>query len=218
MKYKLDSRSMPNQASNIIAQLKDAGITSVLCACDPVMLALGLTPKANEQGYEPEWLTVGPGLRRPGHRRPAHRHAAVAARVRHRLQRRVRAAGPLVPVRRLQAGAADDEPAFGVEEIYYQMYLLAIGLQMAGPEPHARDLRGRACSPTPAAPARVARWGFGRGDYTPTDDFREIWWDPEPHLGAEQPSPAPGSQLNGGAPLRPRPTSPTGPRRYFKEG
>ena len=21
-------------------------------------------------------------------------------------------------------------------------------------------------------------WGFGEGDYTPTDDFREIWWDP----------------------------------------
>src|SRR5690606_5456430 len=57
MRYKLDISSMPNQASNIIAQLKDAGVTSVLCGCDPVMLALGLTPKANEQGYEPEWLT-----------------------------------------------------------------------------------------------------------------------------------------------------------------
>ena len=22
-------------------------------------------------------------------------------------------------------------------------------------------------------------WGFGEGDYTPTDDFREIWWDPD---------------------------------------
>ena len=53
MKYKLDLSSMPNQASNIVAQLKDAGVTSVLCACDPVMLALGMTPKANEQGYEP---------------------------------------------------------------------------------------------------------------------------------------------------------------------
>ena len=29
MKYKLDIDSMPNQASNIIAQLKDAGITTV---------------------------------------------------------------------------------------------------------------------------------------------------------------------------------------------
>ena len=37
-------RSMPNQASNIIAQLKDAGVTTVVCACDPVMLALGMTP------------------------------------------------------------------------------------------------------------------------------------------------------------------------------
>src|SRR3546814_3996475 len=50
---------MPSQASNIIAQLKDNGITTVLCGCDPVMLALGMTPKANEQNYEPEWLTSG---------------------------------------------------------------------------------------------------------------------------------------------------------------
>src|SRR3546814_4894288 len=59
LKYKLDISSMPNQASNIIAQLKDNGITTVLCGCDPVMLALGMTPKANEQNYEPEWLTSG---------------------------------------------------------------------------------------------------------------------------------------------------------------
>src|SRR3546814_2616361 len=37
LKYKLDISSMPNQASNIIAQLKDNGITTVLCGCDPVM-------------------------------------------------------------------------------------------------------------------------------------------------------------------------------------
>jgi len=59
LKYKLDISSMPNQASNIIAQLKDAGVTTVLCGCDPVMLALGLTPKANEQNYTPEWETAG---------------------------------------------------------------------------------------------------------------------------------------------------------------
>ena len=35
MKYKLDISSMPNQASNIVAQLKDAGVTSVLCALRP---------------------------------------------------------------------------------------------------------------------------------------------------------------------------------------
>ncbi len=106
MRYKLDISSMPNQASNIIAQMKDKGVTSVICACDPVMLALGMTPKANEQGYQPEWLTSGLGLRRPGHRVAAHRQEAVVARLRHRLQRRVGAAGPLVPLCRLQADAA----------------------------------------------------------------------------------------------------------------
>ena len=27
----------------------------------------------------------------------------------------------------------NDEPAFGVEEIYYQLYMLALGIHMAGP-------------------------------------------------------------------------------------
>src|SRR5690606_32036735 len=59
LKYKLDLATMPNQASNIIAQLKNKGVTTVICACDPVMLALGMTPKAREQSYNPEWLTSG---------------------------------------------------------------------------------------------------------------------------------------------------------------
>ena len=72
----------------------------------------------------------------------------------------------------------NDEPAFGVEEIYYQMYLLAIGLQMAGPEPHAGDLRGRHVRLPGRQRAARARGASAPGDYTPTDDFREIWWDP----------------------------------------
>jgi hypothetical protein len=47
LRYKVDINSMPNQASNIVAQLKDRGVTTVVCACDPVMLALGMAPKAN---------------------------------------------------------------------------------------------------------------------------------------------------------------------------
>src|SRR3546814_3187802 len=52
LKYKLDISSMPNQASNIIAQLKENGLTTVLCGCDPVTLPLGMNPQANAQTSE----------------------------------------------------------------------------------------------------------------------------------------------------------------------
>ena len=40
VKYQLDLGSMSNQASSIVARFKDRGITSVIAACDRVMLAL----------------------------------------------------------------------------------------------------------------------------------------------------------------------------------
>ncbi len=198
MKYKLDINSMPNQASNIIAQLKDAGITSILCGCDPVMLALGLTPKANEQDYEPEWMTAGLAFVDQDIVSQLIDQTAVAARVRHRLQRRVRAAGPARSrTPRTSRCGPNDEPAFGVEEIYYQMYMLAIGMQMAGPNLTPQTFEAGMFA-YPGGSGRSGSWRFGPGDYTPTDDFREIWWDPD-RISPQNNKPGAWVQLNGGA-------------------
>ena len=50
-------------------------------------------------------------------------------------------------------------------------------------------------------------WHFGPGDYTPTDDFREIWWDPN-RISAQNNRTGAWAQLNGGA----RYTSSSSPR------
>jgi hypothetical protein len=206
MKYKLDISSMPNQASNIIAQLKDRGVTSVICACDPVMLALGMTPKANEQSYEPEWITSGLAFvdqdivsQLIDQRQWAHAFG-IAYNAESEPQ------GRSYPYAAYKQMRPDDEPAFGVEEIYYQMYLLAIGLQMAGPNLTPQTFEaGMFGYPGGTGPRGL--WGFGEGDYTPTDDFREIWWDPDRISGQNH---EPGRWT----PTRP----PTGPAGYFKEG
>src|SRR3546814_20068823 len=57
LKYKLDISSMPNQASNNVAQLKDNGITTVLCVRDPLRPASGIQPMANAQNHGPKWPT-----------------------------------------------------------------------------------------------------------------------------------------------------------------
>jgi hypothetical protein len=213
MKYKLDIASMPNQASNIIAQLKDNEVTSVLCGCDPVMLALGLTPKANEQGYEPEWLTSGLAFVEQD---------IVAQLIETRQWSRAfgiaynaesEPIGRSFPYAAYKSMRPDDEPAFGVEEIYYQMYLLAIGLQMAGPNLTPETFRaGMYAYPGGVGPRGT--WGFGPGDHTPTDDFREIWWDPD-RISGQNNKPGAWVQLNGGARWTPgRP--PTGPAPFFQ--
>ena len=215
MKYKLDIASMPNQASNIIAQLKDRGITTVICACDPVMLALGLTPKANEQGYEPEWITAGLAFvdqdivaQLIDERQWSHAFG-IAYNAESEPQ------GRSFPYAAYKQMRPNDEPAFGVEEIYYQMYMLAIGIHMAGPALTPQSFEaGMFAYPGGAGPRGL--WGFGEGDYTPTDDFREIWWDPN-RLSGQNNEPGAWVQLGGGR----RYTAddpPRGPGGFFKEG
>jgi hypothetical protein len=215
MKYKLDLDSMPNAASNIIAQLKDAGVTSILCGCDPVMLALGLTPKANEQDYEPEWMTSGLAFvdqdivaQLIASNQWQHAFGIAYNAESERL-------GGSYPYAAYKSVRPGDEPAFGVEEIYYQMYLLAIGVQMAGPDLNPETFRaGMYAYPGGTGPR--GSWGFGPGDHTPTDDYREIWWDPNRISGQNNQRGA-WVQLGNGARYTPE-TAPSGPPSYFREG
>ncbi len=197
LRYKLDISSMPNQASNIIAQLKNDGVTTVVAAADPVMLALGLAPKANEQNYEPEWLTGGLAFVEQD---------IVSQLIDNRQWRHafgtafnaesepMGASFPYAAYKQIRPG---DEPAFGVEEIYYSMYMLALGIQLAGPNLTPQSFEAGMFSYQGASGPR-GHWSFGPGDYTPTDDFREIWWDPE-RISGQNNKPGAWVQVNGGA-------------------
>jgi hypothetical protein len=215
LKYKLDVASMPNHASNIIAQLKDAGVTSVICGCDPVMLALGLTPKANEQDFEPEWQTSGLAfvdqdiVSQLIDQRQWARAFGIAYNAESEPQ------GRSFPYAAFKQMRPSDEPAFGVEEFYYQLYMLAIGLQMAGPNLTPQSFEaGMFAYPGGSGPRGL--WKFGEGDYTTTDDFREIWWDPN-RISGQNDRPGAWVQLGGGARYTGA-TVPHAPAPYFKEG
>ena len=196
IKYKLDINSMPNQASGIIAQLKDAGITSIFCGCDPVMIALGLTPKANEQGYNPEWITAGLAFADQDivsqlvDQRQWSRAFGIAYNAESEPM------GRSFPYAAYKQMRPNDEPAFGVEEAYYQMYMLAIGIHMAGPNLTPETFEAGMFG-YPGGSGPRGAWKFGPGDYTPTDDFREIWWNPEAISGQNN-QPGAWVQLNGG--------------------
>ena len=58
-----------------------------------------------------------------------------------------------------------DEPAFSVDLIYYQMYMLAIGLQMAGPDLNPQTFEAGMFN-YPAKTGPFGLWDFGVGDRT----------------------------------------------------
>lgn len=174
--YRLDINSMSNQAANVIAQLKSQGATSIFCGCDPIFPVF-LTTKAAEQNYNPEWVVVGVALTDHdivGQLYDQDQWSRAAG---------VSYAGSILPQRAGLGYAAyksfrKDEPAFAVEIIYAQMYMLALGIQLAGPNLTPATYE-RGMFTYPGGTGLYGTWGFPQGNYTPQRDTRIIWWDPE---------------------------------------
>ena len=173
--YRLDLNSMSNQAANVVAQLKSKGATSIFCGCDPIFPVF-LTTKAAEQNYFPEWVVVGVALTDHDlvgqlYDQDEWKHAAG-----------VSFAGRILPERaglgyQAYKSFRKDEPAFSVDIIYPQMYELALGLQLAGPNLTPETFEKGMFS-YPGGTGPYGTWGFPVGSYTPTKDARIIWWDP----------------------------------------
>lgn len=183
--YTLDLASLSNQAASIVAKLKSQKITSVACACDPI-LPVYLTAKAAEQGYTPEWLVVGTALT----------DTDLVAQLYNQDQWSRAfggsALGDQLP-RRAGLGyhaykqIRDDEPSLAVELLYYHLYTFAIGVHGAGPALTPETFEaGMFDYPGGVGPAGV--WKFGPNNYTAQEAIREVWWDPNrtsPYNGKE---------------------------------
>ena len=174
--YTLDIPTMSNQAANIVAQLQDRGVTTVQAFVDPVM-AVFLTARATEQDYFPEWIISG----------AAYMDQDVLGQLQHPAQWEhafgVSFDGEDLPQQGTLGYHAyrqvrDDEPAFAVDAIYQAMYLLAIGIQGAGPDLTPETFQ-QGMYDYPGGNGPYGTWHFGPGNHTATQDFREIYWDPD---------------------------------------
>ena len=63
-------------------------------------------------------------------------------------------------------------------ELFNQLLILAIGIQMAGPDLTADTFHTGLFS-YPGGTGQAGTWDFGPSRYTPVVDLREIWWDPQ---------------------------------------
>jgi hypothetical protein len=175
VQYQLDLGTMSNQAANLIAQMQSQGVTTILCGCDPI-IPVFLSSRANSQGYYPEFIIVGTALTDTD---------IVGQLWDQNFAKHAFGVSSLIEPAPVQQGIGyaayktmrQDEPAFSVDLIYYQMAQMAIGFQMAGPVLTPETFRdGMFAYPRKLGPA--GSWGFGEHDYTTADDVREICWDP----------------------------------------
>ena len=176
IEYQLDLGTMSNQANNLIPKLKSEGITTILCGCDPVFPVF-MTGEMNRENYYPEIIITGTALT----------DADIVGQLFNQEEaKHMFGVSPLEePVPPTQTIAYEayksvrpsDEPAFSVDLIYFQMQMMAIGIQMAGPALTPQNFqKGMFAYPGRLGP--IGFWSFGPHDYTGTDDVREIYWDP----------------------------------------
>jgi Periplasmic binding protein len=177
--YTLDVATLQSQAANLLAQVKSEGVTSVSCACDPIM-QMYLAEEATAQGYEPEWLVAGVGFidldlggqiianragdqwnRAFGGSRWATAQSPQTSEA-HAAYRSVR----------------QDEPSELVDQIYAQILTVALGIQMAGPNLTPETFETGLFAFPPSS-GQAGRWDFSPEHYTPVVDLREVWWDPD---------------------------------------
>ncbi|HXB36368.1 MAG TPA: hypothetical protein VNU75_01565 [Acidimicrobiales bacterium] len=181
IQYQLNLSTLSSQAATVISQLQNDGITTVFCGCDPVF-PVYLTSRAAEQGYQPEWIVAGVALTDQDivgqlFQQSEWSHAFG-----------VSFNGPTLPKQQTFGYAAykqvspSTEPANAVDIIYAQMYEMAIGLQMAGPnltpQTFESGMRAYPGSQAGAPNALYGTWGFPDGHFTPQEDWTFIYWNP----------------------------------------
>jgi len=146
-----------------------------MCGCDPLILSF-LTSKAREQGYQPEWVETGVALT------DQDLIAEIFDPAEWNHSFGVSFAGPSQAIhagpgyRAFKAIHPDQEPSTAADVMYYQLQLLAIGIQMAGPNltPESFE-QGMFRYPRTSGP--FGSWKFGPGDYTTSQDAREVYFD-----------------------------------------
>lgn len=181
--YTLDLGTESQQAANLVAQLKAGGYTTVICGCDPIF-PVYLSGEAAQQNYFPEFVEIGAALVDQDYVGQLYNQQFYAHAFGISPNEATVPYTQTLGYAAYEAGCQTDQsvcdgqgPAFFVNLIYEQLDMLAIGIQMAGPDlTPATFEQGMDNYPARLGPAGL--WGFSKTQFTTPDDFREVCWDP----------------------------------------
>jgi hypothetical protein len=211
--YPLDIGSLQTNANNLVNVLSGEGITTVLMATDPVT-PFFMSAAAAQSGWTPEWVLAGVAFtdadfvgQLMNQQEWAHSFGVsyLAAQQPERASSAYRAYKEMSP---------GTEPAqLLVALIYYELEMLAIGIQGAGPNLNPQTLQ-EGFARYPGGSGEAGTWSFPLGQYTPEQDGRIVWWSPS---ATSQYNGQPGAYVDngrryplGGYPAGALPVFPTG--------
>jgi hypothetical protein len=168
--YTIDVARFGDESASIAAQLKAAGVTTVLCACDP-LIEITFSQAAEGQQYRPEYLVTpffDPQGREVNQTAWSHAIAGNYAKFPPRAQRE--------SYRAFKMAKPNAEPAEKYFDLAYQMSLYMFGaIQGAGPNLNPQTFQQAMLT---RARSGTGDWGTWAGGYTPTLDGILTYWDP----------------------------------------
>lgn len=163
--------TMQQDASSAVARMRDAGVTTVLCFCDPLM-PIFISQQASDQEYRPEWIFQN-------------QYDAIDQQAdQSQFAHAIAPGPPLRPARQTEAHAAYKlvDPTGEPRSIYFQAAYATMlhvfgAVQSAGPDLNpATYLRGVFSMPPSLAGGDLGDWRYGPGAFTPVASTGVVWW------------------------------------------
>ena len=178
-----DLASLSPEAVTAVAGFKEKGVTTVICACDPLTPAF-LAEAAASQHYFPEWLVMSiSDVTEVRGIMSAIAGKAFNTEWAHALTMMVQPVTPqdqefTVAYQLATGHRLSSPPAIGDAGTLYQgLLLLFSGLQQAGPDlTPATFQRGMWSLPPSVQDAGLGGWLFKPGHYTAPSNFQVLYW------------------------------------------
>ena len=170
--YAIDVTSYESEAASIVAQMKTAGVTTVICFCDPIV-PIFLSNSADSENYFPEWFEpnyLDPQGRLEDQKEWSHAFSDGGQYPDQAHNEAYQA------YKRASNGGTPSELYY--DEAYFTLLQFFIGLQAAGPDLTPANFQ-KGMDSLPATPTGMdGSWQFGPNIFNPQATVRLGWWSP----------------------------------------
>jgi hypothetical protein len=179
LSYTLDLSQLSSEAGSIAQQIINDKITTVACGCDPITLAY-LTSDLDTSNYMPEIFNIGAAFTDEDivgqlFDQNVWAHAAGVTN-----NGNVPPYGSSLGYFAAKSVDPNNAPAHEVDILYAGLYMLALGVQLAGPDLTPVTFEHGMFNYA-GGNGEYGPWSFnenGVGQFTPQHEFRYQWWDP----------------------------------------
>jgi hypothetical protein len=179
LSYTLDLSQLSQEAGSLEQQIVNDGITTVFCGCDPITLVY-LTGDLYNAHYEPEWANIGAAFTDEDLVAQLFDQNVWAHAAGQTNNGTVPPYGSSLGYFAAKSVDPDNPPAHIVDLLYEDLYMLAIGIQGAGPDLTPQTFEQGMFNYS-GGDGEYGPWSFdvgGTGEFTPQHQFRFEWWDP----------------------------------------